>query len=374
MSILNSYAHAEDIPNHTREFLRRVLPFSREEAPEGSGGLEVSDVATRQLAMTAGIIWHGYNEYSISAIAAGTSFDTHYKKAGGGFVSSIATQWENTLYDDASGTLQAMNAGRYGTRWIYLDVGANSAFPGPYNAQMDMVYGSSNATSVALAQAEAAPTIPDHLTYHGRLIGRIIFQKSATGASVVESAWTNRFAASAVGDHALLSNLNSTDYTHLTAANHTDLTDGGATTLHTHDVEFPESALLFFSDWRIVAGSFTNLTNLYGSIWYSTYISNETTAADGDAMEKKLYLAAGTYDFALFFRRGSSSPIVDFYMDGVAFATGKDLYGGAVNASHTGTVVIAAGGLHTIKIVANGKNASSTGYRWIISYITLVKQ
>ena len=35
-------------------------------------------------------------------------------------------------------------------------------------------------------------------------------------------------------DHAAQDNLNSTNYTHLTAANHTDLTDGGGTTLHNH--------------------------------------------------------------------------------------------------------------------------------------------
>lgn len=35
-------------------------------------------------------------------------------------------------------------------------------------------------------------------------------------------------------DHAAQDNLNSTDYTHLTAANHTDLTDGGDSTLHYH--------------------------------------------------------------------------------------------------------------------------------------------
>jgi hypothetical protein len=35
-------------------------------------------------------------------------------------------------------------------------------------------------------------------------------------------------------DHALLDNLNSSSYTHLTAANHTDLTDGGVTALHSH--------------------------------------------------------------------------------------------------------------------------------------------
>ena len=36
-------------------------------------------------------------------------------------------------------------------------------------------------------------------------------------------------------NHALLYNVNSSNYTHLTATNHTDLTDGGATTLHKHD-------------------------------------------------------------------------------------------------------------------------------------------
>jgi len=35
-------------------------------------------------------------------------------------------------------------------------------------------------------------------------------------------------------DHALLSNLNSTNYTHLTAVNALDLTDGGETSLHRH--------------------------------------------------------------------------------------------------------------------------------------------
>lgn len=238
MEILNSYAHSEDTANLMRIWMRRLFPFTRETAPEGTGGLEISDVATRQLAMTAGNVWHGFNQYIINAIAAGATFDTHYRRAGGGFVSSTATQWENTLYDDGSGTLQAMTVNRYGTRWIYLDVGKNSAVGSAYNAQLDMVYGTSNATSVANAQAELAPSIPAHLTYHGRLIGRIIFQKSAAAASVVESAWTNTFAASAVGDHNLLSNLlggAANDYYHLTSADNAETAAwaNGGTSTHT---------------------------------------------------------------------------------------------------------------------------------------------
>ena len=216
MEILNSYAHAEDTANLTRRWMRLNFPFNRELAPEGTGGLELATSGSNQMSMSAGRIWHGYNNYIINAIAAGATFDTHYKRAGGGFNSGTAVAWEATKYDDASGTLATITNNRYGTRWIYLDVGKNSVVGSAYNAQLDMVYGSSNAVSVALAQAETAPTIPNHLTYHGRLIGRIIFQKSATAATLVESAWTSTFAASAVGDHALLSNLLGTSpYYHL---------------------------------------------------------------------------------------------------------------------------------------------------------------
>lgn len=48
-------------------------------------------------------------------------------------------------------------------------------------------------------------------------------------------------------NHADLQNINTASYTHLTATNHTDLTDGGLTTLHIHDfdhVTYPESKVI----------------------------------------------------------------------------------------------------------------------------------
>jgi hypothetical protein len=265
MRILNAYAHAEDTANLTRKWMRLNFPFHREEAPEGSGGLELS-VSLRALAMTAGKIWHGYNNYSLGVLASGVAFDTHYKRAGGGFNSTIgATSYPNTQYDNGSGTLQDLGNSKYGTLWVYVDVSDGS---------LDVMYGAVNANSVAIAQADTAPTVPAHLQYHGRLIGRIIFKKSDPSPTLVESAWTSTFASSAVGDHGLLSNLQggtASEYYHLTSAEYTgtgtgnfvrttsptlvtpvlgvatatsvmglttaqvtDLTDGGATTLHSH--------------------------------------------------------------------------------------------------------------------------------------------
>jgi hypothetical protein len=189
LRILNVYAHAEDTANKVRRMLRLTMPFQREEAPEGTGGLEISEVATRQLAMSAGHVWHGLNEIVVTLVAAGTAFDTHYRKLGGGFNSTTGvTQYPNLQYDDGSGTLVTMTNNRYACLWVYVDVADSS---------LDVMYGRDQYTSAALAQAEAVPTTPDHLTYHGRLIARIIFQKSASSATLIESAWGDGFSAGA---------------------------------------------------------------------------------------------------------------------------------------------------------------------------------
>jgi hypothetical protein len=192
LRFINVYAHTEDTANLARRYNRLTMPYAREEPPEGSGGLEIGDKATRYITMTAGNIWHGFNRFILSALdTSGTDrFDLHYKNAGGGFTHvANQQQWPNTQYDDDSGTLADLTANRYSCLWVYLDVS---------DGTLDVLYGSSNAVGAANAQLETPPaTIPGHLSAHGRLLGRIIFQKSASAAELVESAWTVAFHASA---------------------------------------------------------------------------------------------------------------------------------------------------------------------------------
>jgi len=212
---LNTYAHAEDTANLTRKYLRLNFPFNREEAPEGSGGLVLGETGTRNLTMTAGNLWHGFNKYELSMqdTSASDAFDTHYRRAGGGFnTTHTQTQWPNTQYDDGSGTLVTMTNNRYACLWVFVDAADN---------EMDIVYGRDQYVTVAQAEEEGIPSTPDHLTYHGRLIGRIIFQKSAATATAIESAWENVFSAASVNNHNQLSGLQggtSGEYYHLTAA------------------------------------------------------------------------------------------------------------------------------------------------------------
>ncbi len=193
LRILNAYAHAEDTPNLMRRFLRLVFPFQREEPPEGSGGLVISDISGRHLRMSAGNVWFGFNRYILSAVdtsGAGT-FDLHYQNGTGGFT-HVASQtlWPNTQYDNGSGTLATMTSNKYACLWVYVDISDGS---------LDMLYGSNQYTSVVLAQAESTPsTLPGHLQAHGQLLGRFIFQKSAASVSLVESVWATKFSGTSV--------------------------------------------------------------------------------------------------------------------------------------------------------------------------------
>lgn len=194
LRIFNAYAHTEDTANYTRQYLRAVFPLQREVTPEGTGGLEIADLATRYLTMSAGVIWHGFNRFVIGAIdtSGSDTFDLHYQNGTGGFTHVTSqTQWPNTQYDDGTGTLHTMTAAHYACLWVYLDVS---------DGTMDVLYGRNDYTLQVDAEAENPPSnVPGHIEAHGRLIGRLIYQKSASSAALVESAWGNAFSPSGAG-------------------------------------------------------------------------------------------------------------------------------------------------------------------------------
>lgn len=107
----------------------------------------------------------------------------------------------------------------------------------------------------------------DHSQYHTDARGDARYAPIAKGVTNGDSH-DHSGGDGAQIDHTGLSNLNSTDYTHLTAANHTDLTDGGATTLHKHDhggmdgLTDDDHTQYFLADGtRSVSGSILPATN-----------------------------------------------------------------------------------------------------------------
>lgn len=211
--IVHASAHSNDTPNATRKMLRQCFPFQVTRAPEG-GGLILSNTGTRNFAMTAGTVWHGFNDYGIPAVdtSAGGTFTRWIRDGGSLHLRSGTglTQWDSNTYDDNTGTVGTLSANKFACKWWYVEA---------EDGAVNLVLGRGQYNTAALAEAEAPPaTLPFSLNEHGVLLGRFIFQKGGTGPVSVQSALTTVFQTQGVTTHNDLGGLNVGDYQHLTAA------------------------------------------------------------------------------------------------------------------------------------------------------------
>ena len=102
---------------------------------------------------------------------------------------------------------------------------------------------------------------------------------------------------------------------------------------------------------------------------YSGYYFLLGTATDGNHIDWLVDLAPGTYTFRWFGAASSDHAIISVRIDGTEVATFDDYSSSVVwNTIHTITgIAVASGGLHTVSFVANGKNASSSGYGLVLT-------
>jgi hypothetical protein len=224
---INNYAVVRANDNMRRVSLR----FVETQPTAWASGVMLSETGTRNIGITAGVLWQCTNKISLSAFdssAAGTFIYAYDDGAGGWTEQTAQTQINNTQWDNGSGTLQTLTANRYAVAWVYMEV----------DGDVIVLYGEGDYT---LAQANAATSpssIPPRISAQGFLVGKIVLQKSAAVFTSVESAFTNILTTATVADHEQLAGLlggGVGDHYHLTGTQHTDLTDGGLTTLHQHD-------------------------------------------------------------------------------------------------------------------------------------------
>ncbi len=123
---------------------------------------------------------------------------------------------------------------------------------------------------------------------------------------------------------------------------------GGTTQLFPHNVTATPS------------GAWTGYSNANA---FSRYYMRTAGYDNGDELNFSTYLSAGTYMVSMTTLRNTNCPIIDIYVDGVEKAS-FDLYG-ALNYSQIykqQPISIPTSGVKTIRIVVDGKHASSTGY------------
>ena len=181
-------------------FIRRVHGIVRDKR---RGGLLVGETGTRNMTLSAGVLWWGRTEYTIPAIDTSVSggFDTY---SAGGQEATDATQWPNTQYDNA-GTLTTMTNNRWAVLWFYIEP----------DGCLVMVYGRNQYTSEADAEDELSPSssMPVRLSATSVLAAKLVFQKSAATAATIFSAFETQFSSSGITDHGNLAGLADDDHT-----------------------------------------------------------------------------------------------------------------------------------------------------------------
>lgn len=145
----------------------------------------------RYVTVSAGELWYGLTEFHINALDTSVtgSFTMYYSDGGGGFTAVTGqTQWDNTHYDDGSGTLATMSNNWYANLWFYIEP----------DGDVIGLYGTAQDSNIGNVLDRPIPTsLPLRLQVHGRLIGRIVFKKSATTAEDVQSAFTTSLGTGA---------------------------------------------------------------------------------------------------------------------------------------------------------------------------------
>lgn len=106
--------------------------------------------------------------------------------------------------------------------------------------------------------------------------------------------------------------------------------------------------------------------------YYDWYWKNETSKANGDNVSFKVFLDVGTYTLMLIHHKNTDAGIVDISIDGVEVDS-IDLYAALtwnVRSIQTG-ITISSSGLKTLKLEVDGKNASSSNYKYYMVYLAL---
>jgi hypothetical protein len=226
------------------------------------GGLILgeSDDGNKYVTLSGGELYVGLDEFVISAFdtSGADRFDSYYRDGGTGFTKVASQQaWQNTHWDDNTGTLNTLGASKYGLNWFYLET----------DGHVVHVYGRGEYSTLQGALAETPPTtVPGRVDIHGVLLGGIIMREGNNTAEVVLPSFSVTYGPAAITAHNTLSGLGADDHTQYL------LTDG---------------ARALTGDWD--AGSFDiTAEQLYfdstlggeGMVGYSGFFGNKINAAN----------------------------------------------------------------------------------------------
>ena len=198
------------VGDHANAMIQRMFDVNKFERDNQIGGLILAESAdtNRYITVSTGFIWEKLTRTAFAAFDSdpggrADTFDT-YKHVSGTFTLTTGiTQWPNTEYDDGT-DLVTMTGNRYANLWFY----------GDSDGEIAMVYGVDQYVTTSLAELEEPPPdLPIRIQTHSFLLGRLIFQKSATTATQTDTVFETVFLPTQAATHSNLSGLTADDHT-----------------------------------------------------------------------------------------------------------------------------------------------------------------
>jgi hypothetical protein len=171
--------------------------------------------------ITEGVAWNGPYRQSLTAVnSSGSTFFKNFHSGGTWTYTTTGDTLNNTYYDDGTNIVTA-TAGKYLTNYYYRGQEVNS--------HIYEVYSTDQYDTILLAEAAGNPSLPELITSHAFLVGRIIVGVGET-TGITQTAFANVFLPSGYapssGNHNDLLGLQggtAGEYLHLTTTEYNNL-------------------------------------------------------------------------------------------------------------------------------------------------------
>lgn len=185
-------------------------------------GLALTETTGRIINIGAGMIWYDGEEISLAITNTTTTpYHLYYRNPANplGWDLIKASAYNNTQWDNGSGTLQTLTNNNFSVNYVYRSVAQT-------NSDTFVVLGTADYAKLSDAIAAQPPvSLPPIISKQCILVGRIIVEKNLTTAASIDSAFVISFSSQGGINHNDTGNIQggtALEYYHLTSAQHAD--------------------------------------------------------------------------------------------------------------------------------------------------------
>lgn len=181
-------------------------------------GAKLGTVGIRKITLTEGVFWAALNRQPSPEFNTDTGGDVvcsyHEDGVGGWTKTTGLTQYDNTAYDNGTGTLATLGNGRFTNLWMYIDFNAD---------HVCWQYDDAEYTTLSGAQSATSPTNrPSYLADFSVFLGRVTVQQGSDSVLISSAFGEGDIQTSPVTSHTELANLNAdASFQHMTSAEKT---------------------------------------------------------------------------------------------------------------------------------------------------------